>query len=224
MTRIPAIAGAAAAVVVLSEPHRHDRCGRPEPPTTKVARIVAVGDIACDPDSPYIGVEGYCQHRKVGRLVKGMVNRGADWFFTLGDAQYEYGQYRDYLAEFDPAFKAVRPVTKAVAGNHEYYTDKARGHFRYWGGHAGSPQQPWRTFTPVKGWRVVMLDSNCEHVGGCGAKSGRASGCGMCSLPTPGRARLRCGTIHCTRRASMREARTRRLAHAPVAYEQPWRR
>jgi hypothetical protein len=137
----------------------------------KVARIVAVGDIACDPDSPYIHTPGLCQQNKVGRLVKGMVNRGADWFFTLGDAQYEYGQYRDFRAVFNPAFKAVRSVTKAIAGNHEYYTKNARGHFRYWGHHAGTPSQPWRTFTPVRGWRVIMLDSNCEYVGGCGAKS-----------------------------------------------------
>ena len=137
----------------------------------QVVRIVAVGDIACDPDSPYIHTPGLCQQDKVGKLVKGMVNRGADWFFTLGDAQYEYGQYRDFKAVFDPAFRAVRSVTKAIAGNHEYYTKNARGHFRYWGRHAGSPKQPWRTFTPVKGWRVVMLDSNCEHVGGCGARS-----------------------------------------------------
>jgi hypothetical protein len=137
----------------------------------QVARILAVGDIACDPDSPYIHTPGLCQQNKVGRLVKGMVNRGADWFFTLGDAQYEYGQYRDFRAVFHPAFKAVRSVTKAIAGNHEYYTKNARGHFRYWGHHAGSRRQPWRTFKPVKGWRVVLLDSNCEHVGGCGPRS-----------------------------------------------------
>ena len=140
--------------------------GRPE-----VARVVAVGDIACDPDSPYIDTARYCQHDKVGRLVKRMVNRGAAWFLTLGDAQYEYGQYRDFLAEFDPAFRAVRSVTKAIAGNHEYYTDNARGHFRYWGRHAGTPEKPWRSFVPVPGWRVILLDSQCEHVGGCEASS-----------------------------------------------------
>jgi hypothetical protein len=133
---------------------------------------MAAGDIACDPDSPYIGVAGYCQHKKVGRLVKRMVGRGGDWFFTLGDAQYEYGQYRDFRAEFHPAFKAVRSVTRAVPGNHEYATGNAKGHFRYWGRrHAGTAKHPWRTFTPVKGWRVVFLDSMCEQVGGCGPKS-----------------------------------------------------
>ncbi len=136
-----------------------------------VARLVAVGDIACDPDSPYINVAGYCQHDRVGQLVKRMVNRGADRFVTLGDAQYEYGKYKAFQAEFDPAFRDVRSVTNAVAGNHEYYTDGAKGHFRYWGRHAGSPKQPWRTFVPVQGWRVILLDSQCEHVGGCGPRS-----------------------------------------------------
>ncbi len=137
----------------------------------KVVRLVAVGDIACDPDSPYNDVAGYCQYDRVGTLVKRMVNRGADWFITLGDAQYEYGTYNDFRRGFHRAFRDVRSVTKAIAGNHEYYTENARGHFRYWGKRAGSRKQPWRTFTPVAGWRVVLLDSNCEYVGGCGPDS-----------------------------------------------------
>ncbi|MCZ3389148.1 MAG: metallophosphoesterase [Actinomycetia bacterium] len=145
-----------------------DSTARAEP---KVSRLVAVGDIACDPNSPYIDTRGQCQQARVGSLVKRMVRRGADEFVTLGDAQYEYAKYRAFMAEFDPAFRAVRPVTWAVAGNHEYYTKNARGHFRYWGKHAGTRKHPWRTFTPVPGWRVVLLDSNCEHVGGCGPKS-----------------------------------------------------
>ena len=140
-------------------------------PEPKVSRIVAVGDIACDPNSPYIKTPGHCQHDRVGGLVKRMVNRGADQFITLGDAQYEYAKYNAFRAEFHPAFRSVRSVTKAVAGNHEYYTDGARGHFRYWGKRAGTRQQPWRTFTPVAGWRIVLLDSQCEHVGGCGPDS-----------------------------------------------------
>lgn len=134
-------------------------------------RLVAVGDIACDPDSPYLHRPGQCRHRDVGRLVRRMVSRGAEWFLTLGDAQYEDGTYRAFRDQFDPAFGAVRDVTKAVAGNHEYETEAARGHFRYWGRRAGTPRQPWRTFTPVAGWRVVLLDSNCHQVGGCGPHS-----------------------------------------------------
>jgi hypothetical protein len=137
----------------------------------KAVRIVAVGDIACDPNSPYIKAPGYCQHDRVGALVKRLVKRGADSFVTLGDAQYETATFNAFRAEFHPAFRDVRSVTKAVAGNHEYYASGARGHFRYWGRHAGTPKQPWRTYTPVAGWRVLLLDSNCERVGGCGPNS-----------------------------------------------------
>ncbi|HUV47497.1 MAG TPA: metallophosphoesterase [Actinomycetes bacterium] len=137
----------------------------------KVFRILSVGDIACDPTSPYIKKRGYCQHDRVGALVKRMVKRGADSFVTLGDAQYETAKYKAFRAEFHPAFRDVRSVTKAVAGNHEYYTYGARGHFRYWGKRAGTRKQPWRTYTPVAGWRVLLLDSNCERVGGCGPDS-----------------------------------------------------
>ena len=165
----PILAAAALLISGIGVPSSVD-AGDTEP-RPKVVRIAAVGDIACDPQSPYIDMAGYCQHDAVGMLVRGMVRRGTDWFFTLGDAQYEYGTYHDFRAEFHPAFRAVRSVTKAIAGNHEYYTDNARGHFRYWGRHAGSRQQPWRTFTPVRGWRVILLDSQCEHVGGCGARS-----------------------------------------------------
>ena len=109
-------------------------------PKPKVVRIVAVGDIACDPNSPYIKTPGYCQHDRVGALVKRLVKRGADSFVTLGDAQYETAKFNAFRAEFHPAFRDVRSVTKAVAGNHEYYADGARGHFRYWGKRAGTRQ------------------------------------------------------------------------------------
>lgn len=134
-------------------------------------QVLAVGDIACDPQSPYVGAAHQCRQDDVGALVDTLVRGGAQWFFTLGDAQYETGRYRDFRASFDPAFRSVRSVTKAVAGNHEYYTSGARGHFRYWGRHAGTPEQPWRTFVPASGWRVLLLDSNCDEIGGCGPRS-----------------------------------------------------
>jgi len=57
-------------------------------PAPKVFRIASVGDIACDPDSSYNKVAGYCQHARVGALVKRMVSRGTDLLVTLGDAHY----------------------------------------------------------------------------------------------------------------------------------------
>jgi 3',5'-cyclic AMP phosphodiesterase CpdA len=133
--------------------------------------LIAVGDIACDPQSPYFRSPRLCQQDRVGRRVRAMVKHGGDWFVPLGDVQYESGTYADYVRVYDAAFGAVRSVTRPVPGNHEYVTPGARGYFRYFGALAGRPEAPWRSFKPAKGWRVLLLNSNCGPVGGCGAQS-----------------------------------------------------
>jgi len=133
--------------------------------------LIAAGDIACDPDSPYYGAPGLCQQDRVGRRVRIMVNGGADWFVPLGDVQYETGSYADFIDVYDKAFGAVRQVTRPVAGNHEYITSGARGYFRYFKKKAGNPDRPWRAFKAAPEWKVLLLDSNCEYVGGCGRQS-----------------------------------------------------
>jgi len=145
--------------------HRVDRrAGQP-------SMLLATGDIACDPDSPYFHTPGLCQQDRVGSLVTKLVQRGAEWFIPLGDVQYETGSYADFLAVYDQRFAGARSVTRAIAGNHEYLSRDARGYFRYFGAKAGSAENPWRTFVAARGWRIVLLDSNCEHVGGCGPRS-----------------------------------------------------
>lgn len=143
------------------------RAHRVGPPST----LIATGDIACDPDSPYFDSRGLCQQDRVGSLVTKLVRRGAEWFIPLGDVQYETGSHGDFVSVYDQAFGGVRSVTRAIAGNHEYLTRGARGYFRYFGAKAGSAERPWRTFVAASGWRIVLLDSNCEYVGGCGPRS-----------------------------------------------------
>lgn len=146
-------------------------------PTASVSRgetkltLLAAGDIACDPTSPYFGSPGQCQQNAVGHRVRRLVDNGADWFLPLGDVQYEKGGYSAFADVYGQAFQGLRGVTKPVTGNHEYITSDARGYFRYFGKHAGRPNRPWRAFRPLAGWRVLLLDSNCEYVGGCGRQS-----------------------------------------------------
>ncbi len=133
--------------------------------------LLAVGDIACDPTSPYINTAGLCQQDRVGQLVRKQIEAGAEWFVPLGDIQYETGSYRAYQKMYDPAFGQVRKWTRPVPGNHEYLTPNARGYFRYFKKKAGDPQRPWRSFVAGAGWRVLLLNSNCEFIGGCGPGS-----------------------------------------------------
>lgn len=135
-------------------------------------KVVAVGDIACDPSSPYFhGVPGQCEQNKVGRLVGRLVDRGASYFLPLGDNQYEKGRYSAFEKVYDRAFGDIKIITYPIAGNHEWLTPHAAGYFKYFGKRAGTATEPWRAFSPVKGWLVLLLDSNCEFVGGCGRAS-----------------------------------------------------
>jgi hypothetical protein len=145
----------------------------PEPTEPDVERveIVTVGDIACDPTSPVFDDPQYCRHEEVARLTKRLVNQGAEWFLPLGDIQYEDGTLEKFNAVYDKWFGQFRSITEPVAGNHEWYTEGAAGYFDYFGKRAGTAEKPWRSFSPLDGWRVFLLDSNCEFVGGCGPDS-----------------------------------------------------
>jgi hypothetical protein len=140
-------------------------------PQVQRSEIVAVGDIACDPASPVFDDPKYCRHEAVAKLTERLVSQGAEWFMPLGDIQYESGTLDAYNSVYDRWFGQFRSITKPIPGNHEWYTEGASGYFAYFGKSAGTPKQPWSSFSPVKGWRVYLLDSNCENVGGCGPES-----------------------------------------------------
>ena len=140
-------------------------------PAVKTTEIVAVGDIVCDPTSPVFDDPNLCRHEEVARLTNRLVNDGAEWFLPLGDIQYEDGTLSAFNAVYDKWFGKFRPITEPIAGNHEWHTEGAEGYFDYFGERAGTAAKPWRSFSPVEGWRVFLLDSNCEFVGGCGPDS-----------------------------------------------------
>jgi hypothetical protein len=133
--------------------------------------VVAVGDIACDPTSPVFNDPQYCRHEEVARLTHKLVRQGAKYFLPLGDIQYEHGSLDAFRQVYDKYFGDLKPITEPVPGNHEYYTEGASGYFQYFGKRAGPPQKPWRSFSPMDGWRVYLLDSNCDYIGGCGPDS-----------------------------------------------------
>jgi hypothetical protein len=55
-------------------------------------------------------------------------------------------------------------------GNHEYQTPDAAGYFGYFGSAAGDPALGYYAYDAGT-WRVIVLNSECVHVGGCGAGS-----------------------------------------------------
>jgi hypothetical protein len=107
---------------------------------------------------------------------------------TLGDNAYPDGNTNQYKNCYDPtwggshlgvrsdiALKVVNPnmwtLTRPVVGNHEYQTPGASAYFNYFGSAAGpTPQNGYYSYNRGS-WHVVVLNSNCDKVGGCGASS-----------------------------------------------------
>ena len=122
------------------------------PVTTMPVRVAAVGDMACK-NLPGNNAHA-CRYDVVSDLVAG---GGYQAFLPLGDEQYEYGRYGDFLDNYDAYFGRVLPISYPVPGNHEYGTADAAGYFRYFGDIAHGPDG-WYSFD-LGSWHVIALNS-----------------------------------------------------------------
>jgi alkaline phosphatase len=89
---------------------------------------------------------------------------------ALGDLAYEGGRPDEFSRCYDPSWGVFRHRTRPTPGNHEYRTDGASGYFDYFGRRAGVPGRGWYAYR-LGTWQVVVLNSNCGEVGGCGRGS-----------------------------------------------------
>ena len=91
--------------------------------------------------------------------------------FTLGDNTYIDGTAAEFRDCYGPNWGRHKARTAlTVAGNHDYNTDGAAGYYGYFGSAAGDRATGYYDRT-LGAWHVIVLNSNCEEVGGCGAGS-----------------------------------------------------
>lgn len=83
-----------------------------------------------------------------------------------GDVAYETGSEANFSNCFDSSWGRHKNRTRPVPGNHEYSTAGASGYFAYFGEAAGDPGKGYYAFDAGP-WRVLMLNSECEQIGGC---------------------------------------------------------
>ncbi len=88
----------------------------------------------------------------------------------LGDNQYEDASLDKFLASYHPSWGRMKSITKPAVGNHEYLTPGASGYFSYFGAAAGDPAKGYYSYD-LGAWHIVVLNSNCSEVGGCGSGS-----------------------------------------------------
>jgi acid phosphatase type 7 len=91
--------------------------------------------------------------------------------FTAGDNAYVNGTARDFARCYDPTWGRFKGRTMPAPGNHEYQQDfTAAGYYGYFGAAAGDPQKGYYDYT-LGSWHVIVLNTACERIGGCGAGS-----------------------------------------------------
>jgi chitodextrinase len=145
--------------------------------------IAAAGDIACA--SAPLTSGSSCHFGVTSDLIASDPSI-AD-VLTLGDNQYECGDYANYQNYFDPTWGRFKSKIRPVPGNHEYQTAPgdstclagstvaAQGYFDYFNGPgattgpAGSRDQGYYSYD-VGAWHLIALNSNCSRVS-CAAGS-----------------------------------------------------
>jgi acid phosphatase type 7 len=151
----------------------------PAPPSDPV--IGAAGDIACDPaDANFNGGEGtpgHCQQKATSDLlVKAKPSLTA--VLPLGDTQYEEGILSTYALSYNPTWGRLKAISHPAVGNHEYFggAGDGAGYFDYFDGigaqtgPAGQRGSDYYSYD-IGAWHLIVLDSVCSRVGGCGPGS-----------------------------------------------------
>jgi hypothetical protein len=130
--------------------------------------VVAAGDVACAADASGRGQEearqpNSCQEQATADLLTAME---PDAVLALGDLQYPNGSLRRFQEGYDTTWGRFKDRTYPTPGNHEYSTQAASGYFDYFGTAAGSALAGYYSYD-LGTWHVVVLNSECDHIGGC---------------------------------------------------------
>lgn len=134
--------------------------------------LAAAGDIACNASDTSSASTSSCQQHATAALIKSL---DPSLVAALGDEQYASGTLEEFnglRAYNDTWGAAFKPLTRPVAGNHEYETVNAEGYFDYFGALAGNRPGGYYSYDLGR-WHIVALDSNCgDDTSGCTARGG----------------------------------------------------
>ena len=126
-------------------------------PTATPAVLVGAGDIAI------CGQDGDDQTAALLDDIPGVI-------FTTGDNVNEDATLYQFETCFDPSWGRFKDRIRPAAGNHEYKVDHAADYFEYFGEAAGKIREGWYSYD-VGDWHIVVLNSACLWVDGCGPSS-----------------------------------------------------
>jgi hypothetical protein len=138
----------------------------PTPPDSAVATLVGAGDIAqCSSSGPSAS-----KAEATAKLLDAIPRDPSTVVYTTGDNVYNDGTASEFKNCYAPTWGRHKDRTRPVPGNHDYNTTGATGYYGYFGAAAGQPGKGWYSYD-LGAWHVVVLNSNCASIGGCGAGS-----------------------------------------------------
>lgn len=130
---------------------------RPAPtPAARSAVLVGAGDICLG--------ERIDRASETAALVASL--RPA-FVFTLGDNAQANGAAAEYRDCFNRTWGAFKDRIRPAAGNHDLMTGRGGPYYDYFGAAAGPRGKGYYSYDVPNGWHVVVLNSQCEDVGGC---------------------------------------------------------
>lgn len=90
--------------------------------------------------------------------------------FTAGDNVYPDGSADQFRDCYGPTWGRHLARTRPAAGNHDWVTKDLAGYLGYFGAAAAPTGTSWYAYD-LGAWHVIVLDSDCSAVGGCGPDS-----------------------------------------------------
>jgi hypothetical protein len=90
--------------------------------------------------------------------------------FTVGDNAYGEGTAQQFRDCYGITWGRHKSRTRPAPGNHEFHSGGATPYFDYFGANAGDPARGYYSYD-LAAWHIVVLNSECDQVGGCQAGS-----------------------------------------------------
>jgi hypothetical protein len=134
-------------------------CGARRVPAAKerAAVLVGAGDIAD------------CANLEGAEATAALLEKIPGTVMAVGDLAYPDGTPENFAC-YDKTWGREKARTRPAVGNHEFHSAGATHYFQFFGDAAGDPRKGYYSYE-LGTWHIVVLNSECEQVGGCGPGS-----------------------------------------------------
>jgi len=88
---------------------------------------------------------------------------------AVGDLAYPDGSKENFTC-YDKTWGRAKTRTRPAVGNHEFHSTGGTPYFDYFGAAAGDPKTGYYSYE-LGTWHIIVLNSECQDVGGCEAGS-----------------------------------------------------